>query len=229
MFFNAFFILKGIFLTGSYSNQVFPDPLTKEEEDLCINKMRMGDSDARNKLIEHNLRLVAHIVKKFDSKYVEQDDLISIGTIGLIKGVDTFSNDKGVRITTYCARCIENEILMYFRSNNKTTKNISINESIGYDKDGNEISIMDVLKAPKPDFIEDITLKDNIKLLNDYMNILTKREKEILLRRYGLGGYYEQTQKVIAKELKISRSYVSRIEKRALTKILREYIKNNQT
>lgn len=229
MFFNAFFILKGIFLAGSYSNQVFPDPLTKEEEDLCINKMRMGDSDARNKLIEHNLRLVAHIVKKFDSKYVEQDDLISIGTIGLIKGVDTFSNDKGVRITTYCARCIENEILMYFRSNNKTTKNISINESIGYDKDGNEISIMDVLKAPKPDFIEDITLKDNIKLLNDYMNILTKREKEILLRRYGLGGYDEQTQKVIAKELKISRSYVSRIEKRALTKILREYIKNNQT
>ena len=228
MFLNIFLILKGIFLTGSYSNQVFPEPLTKEEEDLYIKQASLGDSDARSKLIEHNLRLVAHIVKKYDSKYVEQDDLISIGTIGLIKGVDTFSNDKGVRITTYCARCIENEILMYFRSNNKTTKNISINESIGYDKDGNEISIMDVLKSPKPDFIEDISLKDNINLLNDYMKVLTPREKDILLRRYGLNGYTEQTQKVIAKELKISRSYVSRIEKRALTKILREYIKNNK-
>lgn len=228
MLFNLFLLLKGIFLTGSYSNQIFPDPLTKEEEDLCIKKAKLGDKEARNKLIEHNLRLVAHIVKKFESKYVDQDDLISIGTIGLIKGVDTFSNDKGVKITTYCARCIENEILMYFRSNNKTTKNISINESIGYDKDGNEISIMDVLKAPKPDFIEDISLKDDIKLLNQYMGILTPREKEILIRRYGLNNRKEQTQKVIAKELKISRSYVSRIEKRALTKILREFIKNNR-
>lgn len=228
MLFNLFLLLKGIFLTGSYSNQIFPDPLTKEEEDLCIKQAKLGDKEARNKLIEHNLRLVAHIVKKFESKYVDQDDLISIGTIGLIKGVDTFSNDKGVKITTYCARCIENEILMYFRSNNKTTKNISINESIGYDKDGNEISIMDVLKAPKPDFIEDISLKDDIKLLNKYMNILTPREKEILIRRYGLNNHKEQTQKVIAKELKISRSYVSRIEKRALTKILREFIKNNK-
>lgn len=227
MFFAIFNFLKDIFLTGSYSNQVFPEPLTKEEEDICIKKAKLGDKEARNKLIEHNLRLVAHIVKKFDSKYVDQDDLISIGTIGLIKGVDTFSNDKGVRITTYCARCVENEILMHFRANNKTTKNISINESIGYDKDGNEISIMDVLKAPKPDFIEDISLKDNIKLLNDYMNVLTPREKEILIRRYGLNNQEEQTQKVIAKELKISRSYVSRIEKRALTKILREFIKNN--
>ena len=108
---NLFLTLKGIFLTGSYSNQVFPDPLTKEEEDYFIEKAKLGDSEARNKLIEHNLRLVAHIVKKFDTKYVEQDDLISIGSIGLIKGVDTFSNDKGVRITTYCARCIENALL----------------------------------------------------------------------------------------------------------------------
>lgn len=227
MFYHIIMLFKSIFLSGSYSNQVFPDPLTKEEEEQAIKKMKLGDKDARNKLIEHNLRLVAHIVKKFDSKYVDQDDLISIGTIGLIKGIDTFSNDKGVRITTYCARCIENEILMHFRSNNKTTKNISINESIGYDKDGNEISIMDVLKAPKPDFVEDISLKDNIKLLNKYLNILTNREKEILIRRYGLNNREEQTQKVIAKELKISRSYVSRIEKRALTKILREFIKSN--
>ena len=228
MFIEIFNFLKDIFLTGSYSNQVFPEPLTKEDEDKYIEMKRNSDKEARNKLIEHNLRLVAHIVKKFESKYVDQDDLISIGTIGLIKGVDTFSNDKGVRITTYCARCIENEVLMYFRSNNKTTKNISINESIGYDKDGNEISIMDVLKSPKPDFIEDINLKDNIKLLNKYINVLTDREKEIIIRRYGLYDVEEQTQKVIAKELKISRSYVSRIEKRALTKMLREFIKNNK-
>lgn len=111
MLVNLFLLLKSIFLTGSYSNQIFPDPLTKEEEEECIKKMQLGDKYYRNKLIEHNLRLVAHIVKKFDSKYVDQDDLISIGTIGLIKGVDTFSNNKGVRITTYCARCIENAIL----------------------------------------------------------------------------------------------------------------------
>lgn len=121
-----------------------------------------------------------------------------------------------------------NEVLMHFRSNNKTTKNISLNESIGFDKDGNEISIMDVLKAPKPDFIEDISLKDNIELLNKYMNVLTPREKEILIKRYGLNNTEEKTQKVIAKELNISRSYVSRMEKRALTKILREFIKNNK-
>ena len=228
MLINLFILLKSLFLTGSYSNQVFKEPLSKEEEDKCISKMLLGDTNSRNRLIEHNLRLVAHIVKKFDSKYVDQDDLISIGTIGLIKGVDTFSNDKGVKITTYCARCIENEILMYFRSNNKTLKNISINESIGYDKDGNEISILDILKAPKPDFLDDIDLKDNIKLLNDYLKVLTSREKEIITRRYGLYNHDEQTQKVIAKELKISRSYVSRIEKRALTKILREFIKNNK-
>lgn len=228
MFFGIFEVLKNIFcFTASYSNNVFPDPLTKEEEEECIQKARLGDKEARNKLIEHNLRLVAHIVKKFDHKNVDQDDLISIGTIGLIKGVDSFSNRHGTRITTYCARCIENEILMYFRSNNKNLKNISINESVGFDKDGNEITIVDILKTPKPDFIEEIHLKDNVDLLNQYMSVLSKREKNILIRRYGLNNHEEQTQKVIAKELNISRSYVSRIEKRALTKILREFIKND--
>lgn len=227
MFFNFLELLRSVFVTGSYSNQVFPDPLTKEEEEKAIAEMRLGVAEARNRLIEHNLRLVAHIVKKFDYKNVDQDDLISIGTIGLIKGVDTFSNKKGTKITTYCARCIENEILMYFRSNNKNNKNVSINESIGFDKDGNEISILDILKTPKPDFLDDISLKDNIKLLSEYIKVLTPRERDILIRRYGLMGSEEQTQKVIARELHISRSYVSRIEKRALTKILREFIKNN--
>ena len=230
MFFNIINLFKGIFLfTGSYSNSVFPDPLTKEEEEACIKKLLLGDKEARNKLIEHNLRLVAHIVKKFDYKNIDQDDLISIGTIGLIKGIDTYSNSKGTKITTYCARCIENEILMYFRSNNKNNKNVSLNESIGFDKEGNEITIMDVLRTPSPDFVEEINIKDNIKLLEKYMKVLSEREKEILIKRYGLYNTDEFTQKEIASNLHISRSYVSRIEKRALTKILREYIKNNKS
>ena len=212
--------------TASYSNNVFPDPLTKEEEEYYIGEHLKGNKEARNKLIEHNLRLVAHIVKKYDSNIEDSDDLISIGTIGLIKGVDSFSNKHGTKITTYCARCIENEILMYFRSNNKNLKNVSLNESVGFDKDGNEITILDLLKAPKPDYVDEINKKDNIKLLKDYLQILTDREKEIIIRRYGLNNTTEQTQKTIAKQLKISRSYVSRIEKRALTKILREFMKN---
>ena len=213
--------------TASYSNNVFPDPLSKEEEEYYIQKHLEGDTNARNKLIEHNLRLVAHIVKKYDSKVEDSDDLISIGTIGLIKGVDSFSSKHGTKITTYCARCIENEILMYFRANNKNLKNVSLNESIGFDKDGNEITILDILKSPKPDFIDEINKKDNIKLLKNYLKILTTREQEIVIRRYGLNNTKEQTQKTIAKELKISRSYVSRIEKRALTKIL--FMKNKST
>ena len=221
MFFSNF-----SFFTASYSNNVFPEPLSKEEEEKYIESYLKGNQDARNKLIEHNLRLVAHIVKKYDSNKEDTDDLISIGTIGLIKGIDSFSNSKGTKITTYCARCIENEILMYFRSNNKNLKNVSLNESVGFDKDGNEITILDILKAPKPDYVDEINKKDNIKLLKDYMGVLTDREKEIIIMRYGLNNTEEQTQKKIAKELKISRSYVSRIEKRALTKILREFMKN---
>ena len=223
--FSIINIIKDIlFFTGSYSNEVFKDPLSKEEELECLEKLKFNDKEARNKLIEHNLRLVAHIAKKFDTTYVSLDDLISIGTIGLIKGIDTYSSSKGTKITTYVARCIENEILMYFRANSKTFKNISINDSVGYDKEGNEISILDVLKTDSPDFVEGISLKDNILLLNKYMQVLNKREKEIIIKRYGLFGSDEYTQKELAKELHISRSYVSRIEKRALTKMLKEFI-----
>lgn len=229
MFFQLFSMLKDILcFTGSYSNEVFPEPLSTKEEEEYILLKEQGDKVARNKLIEHNLRLVAHIVKKFDSHPNDTDDLISIGTIGLIKGVDSFSSSKGVKITTYCARCIENEILMYFRSNNKYSRDVSINEAVGFDKDGNEIAIQDVLKSPKPDFVEDINMKNHIILLKKYMNILLPREKEILIERYGLNNQEEKTQKEIAKRLHISRSYVSRIEKRALTKILREFIKDKQ-
>ena len=226
-------ILKYLFkdfyiFTAAYSNNIFPEPLTKEEEDKYIKEMFLGNKEARNKLIEHNLRLVAHIVKKYDNKS-ETDDLISIGTIGLIKGIDSYSSKNGTRITTYCARCIENEILMNYRNNKKNNKNVSINEAIGFDKDGNEITLLDILKTPDPDFAMNIHTKNNIKLLKDYFKILNKREREIIIKRYGLDNKDEITQKEIAKELGISRSYVSRIEKRALTKLLREFIKNRNS
>ena len=216
------------FFTAAYSNNVFPDPLSKEEEDKYVELARMGNKDARNMLIEHNLRLVAHIVKKYDNKSENSDDLISIGTIGLIKGVDSYSKKHNTRLTTYVARCIENEVLMFYRNNKKHSKNISINEPVGFDKEGNEITILDILKTPKPDFIGDIHKQNNINLLKKYFNVLNNREKEIIIKRYGLNNEDEVTQKEIAKNLGISRSYVSRIEKRALTKILREFLKNNK-
>ena len=221
------YLFKDFYIfSAAYSNNVFPDPLSKEQEEEYVKKMLLGNAEARNKLIEHNLRLVAHIVKKYDNK-IETDDLISIGTIGLIKGIDSYSYKHGARLTTYCARCIENEILMNYRNNKKNNKNVSINEAIGFDKDGNEITLLDILKTPDPDFAMNIHTKNNIKLLKKYFNILNEREKEIIIKRYGLNNQDEITQKEIAKKLGISRSYVSRIEKRALTKLLREFIKNN--
>lgn len=219
-------VLKALMLfKTSYSNNVFKEPLSKEEEEKYIDLLLKGDKDARDKLIEHNLRLVAHITKKYENTNIDNDDLISIGTIGLIKGIDSYSKKHGTKITTYCAKCIENEVLMFFRSNKKNNNTISLDDPIGYDKEGNDITILDVLKTPKPDYVEDMYIKDNIKLLGKYLNGLSTREKEIIVRRYGLSGYDEQTQKEIAKDLNISRSYVSRIEKRAVTKILREFIK----
>ena len=214
--------------TGSYSNNIFPDPLSKDEEEKYIKLLLNGDKNARNKLIEHNLRLVAHIVKKYETTRNDIDDLISIGIIGLIKGIDTYKSDKNIKLATYASKCIDNEILMYFRNDKKNNKNISIDESIGFDKEGNEITIMEILKTPNPDFIEYIHIKNNIALLSKYINVLSEREKTIIYKRYGLNNEEEQTQKEIAKSLGISRSYVSRIEKRALTKLLREFIRNNQ-
>ncbi len=227
MFFSLLNIIKNmLFFTGSYSNTIFPEPLSQDEEDACINAMFNGDKKARNKLIEHNLRLVAHIVKKFDSKETDTDDLISIGTIGLIKGIDTFKNSKNTKITTYAARCIQNEILMYFRSQKKQGNTISLNDAIGHDKEGNEINLIDVIKDKSIDLFDAIDLKNNVELLQKYLKLLNKREKEIIIKRYGLNNTKDMTQKEIADELHISRSYVSRIEKRALTKMLTEFIKN---
>ena len=227
MFLNLLNIIRGmLFFTGSYSNNVFPEPLSTKEEEDCINKMLNGDKEARNKLIEHNLRLVAHIVKKYDTKENMTDDLISIGTIGLIKGIDTYNGDKKTKITTYAARCIQNEILMHFRSQKKYGPTVSLNDAIGHDKEGNEINLIDVIKDKNVDLFETLDLKNNINLLKKYLKLLNKREKEIIIKRYGLNNTKDMTQKEIADELRISRSYVSRIEKRALTKMLTEFIKN---
>lgn len=221
------YIKKIMLFTTSYSLNVFDKPLTKKEEDYYIDRLLDKDKDARNKLIEHNLRLVAHIVKKYETKNISSDDLISIGTIGLIKGIDSYNKSRGVKLTTYAAKCAENEILMYFRSNKKHNNTVSLNDIIGHDKDGCEITLIDVLKENTKDLNNTIEYKDDIKHLSKYLNVLNDREFLIIKMRYGLFNEEEKTQKEIAKKLHISRSYVSRIEKRALIKILREFIKNN--
>ncbi len=213
--------------TTSYSLNVFLEPLDEKEENECIELLEKKDKNARNKLIEHNLRLVAHIVKKYEDKTTNSDDLISIGTIGLIKGIDSYNKDKGVKLTTYAAKCIENEILMYFRSNKKNNNVISLNDIIAKTIDGNEISLIEMIETDDEDISKKIELKDNIENLKKYLNVLNKRELKIIKMRYGLMGEEEKTQKEIADTMNISRSYVSRIEKRALIKILREFIKNN--
>lgn len=226
MLFLVNLIKSLFFFTGSYSNEVFPSPLSEEDEKKYILEMKNGSEEARGKLIMHNLRLVAHIVKKFDSKNKDNDDLISIGTIGLIKGIDSYDYDQKVKITTYAARCIQNEILMNFRQNKKKNLDVSLDDYVGFDKDGNEIRLIDVLKDENTDFVDTINTKDNIKRIENYLSLLGKREKDIIIKRYGLYNTKEQTQKEIAKEMKISRSYVSRIEKRALTKMLRLFYKS---
>ena len=225
MFFNLFNLLKSLFfMTGSYSNTVFPPTLSIEEENECVLNMK-DDDKYRNKLIEHNLRLVAHIVKKFESVYKDTDDLISIGTIGLIKGIDSYDSSKNIRITTYAARCIENEILMYFRSNKKYSNDVSLNDYIGVDKDGNSISLIDVIQDEDVDLSIKISNAIDIEALIKYLDVLKKQEREIIIKRYGLFNSKEYTQKEIAHEMGISRSYVSRIEKKALYKLLREFNK----
>ena len=223
-----FDLLQHLFsFLGSYSTDAFLPPLSREEEEKCILDKDTNEN-SRNMLIEHNLRLVAHIAKKYHSSEIDNDDLISIGTIGLIKGVDTYQKHHNVRITTYCARCIENEILMYFRKNHKYENDVSLNSPIGYDKDGNPIEVLDVLKVEEDDFSDKVQLKEDLLSLSEYFHVLTPREKDILIQRYGLYQNDSFTQKKISKKYGISRSYVSRIEKRALSKLLREFIKNHR-
>ena len=197
----------------------FPPALSAEKEALLLEKSQSGDIEARNKLIEHNLRLVAHIVKKYYVSGCDQDDLISIGTIGLIKAVTTFNSYKGIKLATYAARCIENEILMYFRNLKKSAQDVYISEPIDTDKDGNALTLIDVI-ADENDIAERIETKIKLEKLKVILDgTLDKREKQIIDMRYGLNGCEELTQREIAKKLCISRSYVSRIEKSALNKL----------
>ena len=202
----------------------FPKPLSEEEESECIEKYKNGDTDARNILIEHNLRLVAHVAKKYTSSgriaSVDFDDIISIGTLGLIKGIDSFNSDKNVRLATYAARCIENEILMYIRSSKKYSNDMFLQDPVGHDFDGNEITVMDMVKSdddPVPDEVSDRI--DIMRMIQKIEEVLDEREREIIKMRYAIYGGEEITQREIAAMLGISRSYVSRIEKKALKKI----------
>lgn len=213
-------LLKNLVIFSSYVSEKssFPKPLSKEKEKEYLDKCALGDEEAKEILVKHNLRLVAHIAKKY-SNYGDNDELISIGSIGLIKAIESFNHEKGTALATYASRCIENEILMTMRTSKKHRSNVSLNEPIGVDKDGNELVIMDML-CDDHSVIEDV--ENNImmeKLLNITRSILTNREFEIVRYRYGLGGYPALTQREVAKKFDISRSYVSRIEKKALEKI----------
>lgn len=200
--------------------KTFLKPLTSAEEKLYLQRYREGDLEAKNILIERNLRLVAHVVKKYQNSDEDPDDLISIGTIGLIKAVSTFDTQKSARLSTYAARCIDNELLMMFRSRKKHSREVSLYEPIGTDKEGNEISLLDVMESPPVDIIDAYTTRQDIRLLLTSMKtVLSPKEYQVICLRYGLYGIPEETQKTIAQQLHISRSYVSRIEKNALKKL----------
>ena len=201
----------------------FPRALSAAQEKRCLEEMAQGSQAARQKLIEHNLRLVAHIIKKYYASQNDQEDLISIGTIGLIKAIDTFDPRKGIRLSSYASRCIENEILMFFRSGKKSAQDVSLNEPIDTDKDGNTLTILDTM-AVDDTIIDSIDVKIKSERLYRYLqSALTPREREVVCRRYGLCGFAPQPQRVVAKRLGISRSYISRIEKKALEKLRQEF------
>ena len=205
--------------------KTFEKPLSEEEEKYYLACWKKGDLEARNKLIEHNLRLVAHIAKKYQSPEHDPDDLISTGIIGLIKGVMTFDCTKNNRLATYAARCIENELLMLLRTRKKLSREISMQEKIGTDQDGRELRLMDVLESEPVDILEEMEREKNILRLRACLGrVLDGRELQVICERYGLLGRKERTQREIAKELGISRSYVSRIEKRAVERLREEFM-----
>ena len=206
--------------------RTFPKPLTAENEKYYLSRLRDGDGEARRILIEYNLRLVAHIVKKYQSAEDDMEELISIGTIGLIKAVDTFDQEKARRLSTYAARCVENEILMYMRAKKKYMRETSYYEPIGTDREGNEIQLLDIMESGEPEAMEQIQLKDDsLRIYRLLEERLSERERRVLIMRYGLYGGREYTQREIAERLGISRSYISRIEKNALHR-LREYFQD---
>ena len=215
---NLLFVI--LHVTGSGS---FPRPLTAKEEREYLERFQNGDMKARNKLIEHNLRLVAHIIKKYYSSQSDQDDLVSIGTIGLIKAVNTFDSSKGIRLSSYAARCIENEVLMFFRNGKKSAQDVSMNEPIDTDKEGNTLTLMDVMST-EDNIVDNLDIKIKSEQLKKYLvEVLTPRERIIIELRYGLNGSRPLSQREVAQRLKISRSYVSRIEKKALLTLRKRF------
>ncbi len=209
------------FFIGHIGNKIyFPKPLKKEEEKMYVQLFFEGDKDARDKLIEHNMRLVAHIAKKYSGQKRDSDDLISIGSIGLIKAVNSYSPDKNTHLATYAARCIENEILMFLRSTKRQKNEISLQEPLGTDKEGNEVSLIDILSSNEPDVSEKLETKMRTdSVLKKMRSMLDARETQIISLRYGLGGKEPLKQREVAQKLNISRSYVSRIEKSAMEKL----------
>ena len=214
-----------LFILHVAHSESFPKPLKKSEEEHYIELAAKGDTAARNILVEHNLRLVAHIIKKYYQNCGSQEDLVSIGTIGLIKAINTFDPEKSIKLSSYASRCIENEILMHFRNNRKSSRDISLNDTIDTDKDGNPLTLIDIM-ASDMDVEEDVDVKMRLDVLGDYIDeALNPREREIILKRYGIGGRRVQTQRELANSLNISRSYISRIEKKALEKLRKRYEK----
>lgn len=219
------FLKVAVFAVGYISgSNLFPEPLTAQEKKIYLEQLKSGDEDARNILIERNLRLVAHVVKKYANTKVEQDDLISIGTIGLIKGINSFNVEKGSKLSTYVSRCIDNEILMYLRSTKKLNAEVYLNEPIGKDKDDNVVTLQEVLENNERNIEEEVDLKMKIKKLYKKMGeVLKDRERTIIELRFGLDGRKPKTQHEIADMMGISRSYVSRIETKAIGKLGKEF------
>ena len=217
----AWLILSGLLYSLQLSPGTFPKPLTREEEEHYLKLASQGDLEARNILIERNLRLVAHIMKKYYAPGADQEDLVSIGTVGLIKGVTTFDPSKGARLATYAARCVENEILMYFRSQKKSAQDVSLSDYIETGADGTALSLMDVVGEDE-DLLEQISARQTLRQVNHAVNtVLTPQERTVIILRYGLGGRQPKRQREVAAITGISRSYVSRIETRALDKLTR--------
>lgn len=214
------------FILHICGNGKFPKPLSEDKEKEYLLKSKNGDIKARNILVEHNLRLVAHIIKKYYAVNVDQDDLVSIGTIGLIKAINTFDMDKNIKLSSYASRCIENEILMHFRNLKKSSQNVSLEDAVDIDKDGNTLKLMDLLSIDD-DFADNLDKKLNLQKINKYLTeTLTKRELQIINLRYGLNGSKPLTQREVSSIMNISRSYVSRIEKKALEKLKERYDNN---
>ena len=218
------FLGSSLFILGYISNNsLFPESLSQEEEKIYVKKMQEGDIEAKNILIEHNLRLVAHVCKKYNNTNIDQDDLISIGSIGLIKGINSYNPEKAIKLSTYISKCIDNEILMYLRSNKKTNSEVYLEDPIGKDKDDNTVRLGEVLENNDKPIEEEVDLKMKIsKLYEKIKKVLKNRERTIIELRFGLNGKEPKTQKEIAKDMGISRSYVSRIETKAIGKLAKE-------